>query len=147
MSWLLMIPLVISLLALSASIFIGVTLFAWKREWQARVESHKEELLRALEEELRQQWQDEMAAFKRESHAHLRALEKICLDATKLLSRQNEALESFPPSMEEQELKALAAAPAPEEAIPTLQELEKTKFRLHKEISFNLKALLQEQLA
>ena len=104
-------------------------------EWETRVQRLEKEL-----DEYREKLQTQLAAFT-----------KLGEEARAILIKGQHRVTGFPPSQEEEELRALIA-PIPvltgvNQKIPTLQELEKSKERFKSNMLVDLKTLLKDQLA
>ena len=109
---------------------------ALSTEKMAAAVSVLESRMRQTEKEVfesRQKWDEK-----------LKSLNRICEEAQKLFSKGLSSDPILPPTQEENELRSVVAS---KDEIPTLQELQKTRQRLHTEIQLDLRSLLRDQLA
>lgn|SRR3989338_7131630 len=81
--------------------------------------------------------------YRRKIEESLKRLNRICDRATVWLERGPE-MGSLPPSSEENELRGLV--PVESQEIPTLRELEQTRFRLKNELIVERSEVLRDQL-
>lgn len=110
--------------------------------WQTRTSANELADLQNLKAE----WSQEMSACRKQAAEQLRLLQSICEQAKKILDGKQLLSASFPPSLEENELRNLSEV-KPITKIPTLADVEVTKKRLRQESALDLHTLLKEQLA
>jgi len=126
-------------------ILVGAILFWLRERMIAKVHSSSDKFevaMQLLEGRAKQLEMDSLVS-REKVETQLERLTKICDEASRILSRETSQEANFTPTIEEFELKSALQAP---QAIPTLEQIERTEQRLKTEIQFNLRSLLSDQL-
>ena len=129
--------------------FLGYLVWTW---WgkdsnpELGNEAQNQEYLAQLERRI-VEWETEFRKTQSLFEDKLKSIDTICEQANRILKSGRATQASFPPSLEEFELKEAMNNPNGLNEIPSLGFLANTKKRLQRESELDLKTLLKGQLA
>lgn len=133
------------ILQLGFNLVGAVSLIVW---WKGRAAANTQPGALQDWDAQAQELEREVLLYRKKAEDQLRFLIQVCEQAHSILMRQAQQPEPSPVSLEEQELRALRAAPpvASSRSIPSVQELEVRKQAVRAEIPIDLRSLLRDQL-